>query len=56
MTLQKTLTALFNNIITGLAMYGISMSLAYAGYIGQDYDPTYEWCDPRFCCPPKTEV
>jgi len=56
MTLQKTLTALFNNIITGLAMYGISMSLAYAGYIGQDYDSNYDWCDPRFCCPPKTEV
>ena len=53
MTLQKILTALFNNIMTGLTIYGISMSLAYAGYIGQDYDPTYDWCDPRFCCPPE---
>ena len=52
MTLQKTLTALFNKIITGLAIYGIGMSLAYGGYIGQDYDPQYDWCDPRFCCPP----
>jgi hypothetical protein len=48
MTLRKILTALFNNILTGLAMYGISMSLAYAGYIGQE-----EWCDPSYCCPPK---
>jgi hypothetical protein len=54
MTLQKILTALFNNILTGLAMYGISMSLAYAGYIGQDYNSNYDWCDPKFCCPPKT--
>jgi hypothetical protein len=53
MTLQKILTALFNNILTGLAIYGISMSLAYAGYIGQNYDSQYDWCDPRFCCPPK---
>jgi hypothetical protein len=52
MTLQKTLTALCNKFITGLAIYGISMSLAYAGYIGQDIDPQYDWCDPRFCCPP----
>ena len=52
MTLQKILTALCNKFITGLAMYGISMSLAYAGYIGQNYDPQYDWCDPRFCCPP----
>jgi hypothetical protein len=54
MTLQKILTALCNNILTGFAMYGISMSLAYAGYIGQDYNSNYNWCDPRFCCPPKT--
>jgi hypothetical protein len=53
MILQKILIALFNNILTGLTIYGISMSLAYAGYIGQDYDPQYDWCDPRFCCPPK---
>jgi hypothetical protein len=50
---QEILTALFNNILTGLAIYGISMSLAYAGYIGQDYDSQYDLCDPRFCCPPK---
>jgi len=54
MTLQKILTALYKNIITGLAIYGISMSLAYAGYVGQDYDPQYDWCDPRFCCPPES--
>lgn len=48
MTAQKILTVLFNNIVTGLSMYCISMSLAYGGYAGQDYD----WCDPRFCCPP----
>lgn len=48
MTLQKTLTALFDNIITGLAIYGISMSLAYAGDVGQ----TYDWCDPTYCCNP----
>ena len=53
MTLQKTLTALLNNIITALAIYGIGMSLAYAGYAGQEYDPQYDWCDPRFCCPPE---
>ena len=53
MTLQKTLIALLNSFITGLAIYGIGMSLAYAGYIGQDYDPQYDWCDPRFCCPPE---
>ena len=54
MTVRETLTVLFNNFVTGLAIYGISMSLAYAGYIGQDYDPQYDWCDPRFCCPPET--
>ena len=54
MTLQKTLTALFNSFVTGLAIYGIGMSLAYAGYAGQHYDPQYDWCDPRFCCPPET--
>ena len=54
MTLQKTLTALCNNLITGMAIYGIGMSLAYAGYIGQDYNPQYDLCDPRFCCPPET--
>jgi hypothetical protein len=48
MTLQKTLTALYKGIICGLAMYAYSMSLAYAGYIGQE-----EWCDPSYCCPPK---
>lgn len=53
MILQKTLTALCNKFITGLAIYGISMSLAHAGYIGQNYDSNYEWCDPRFCCPPE---
>jgi hypothetical protein len=52
MTLQKTLTVLCNKFITGLAIYGISMSLAYAGQIEQNYDPQHEWCDPRFCCPP----
>ena len=51
---RATLTVLFNNFITGLAIYGISMSLAYAGYAGQDYDPQYDWCDPRFCCPPES--
>ena len=49
---RETLIALCNKFITGLAIYGISMSLVYAGYIGQDYDPQYDWCDPRFCCPP----
>jgi hypothetical protein len=48
MTLQKTLTALYKNIICVLAMYVYSMSLAYAGYI----EPT-DWCDPSYCCPPK---
>jgi len=43
MTLQKTLTVL-TNIILGLAIY--STSLVYAS------DLQYEWCDPRFCCPP----
>jgi hypothetical protein len=55
MTLQKTLTALCNKFITGLAISGISMSLAYAGYIGQDYNTQYDWCDPRFCCPPESD-
>jgi hypothetical protein len=55
MTLQKILTALCNKFITGLAIYGISMSLAYAGYIGQDIDTQYDWCDPRFCCPPGNQ-
>jgi hypothetical protein len=49
MTIQKTLTVLYKGIICGLAMYAISMSLAYAGDVGQ------EWCDPRFCCPLTTE-
>jgi len=53
LTVLAILTVLFKNIATGLAIYGISMSLAYAGYIGQDYDPQYDWCDPRFCCPPE---
>ncbi len=39
MTLQKILTALYKNLLTGMYLYAISMSLAYAGYIGQDYDP-----------------
>jgi hypothetical protein len=52
MTVLETLTALFNKFITGLAIYAIGMSLAYAGYVGQNYDPHYDWCDPRFCCPP----
>ena len=47
---QETRIALYNNIIAGLAMYGISMSLAYAGYIGQDYA---NWCNPTYCCDPK---
>jgi hypothetical protein len=51
---RATLTVLCNKFITGLAIYGIGMSLAYAGYIGQNYDPQYDWCDPRFCCPPET--
>ncbi len=54
MTVRETLTALTKKFITGFAMYGISMSLAYGGYVGQDYDPQYDWCDPRFCCPPET--
>lgn len=53
MAIQRIFTVLFNNIITGLAIYGIGISLAYAGYVGQDYDSQYDWCDPRFCCPPK---
>jgi hypothetical protein len=48
---QKTLSALYKSFICGLAFYGISMSLAYAGYIGQDYS---NWCDPTYCCDPKT--
>jgi hypothetical protein len=51
MTLQKILTVLCNEFIAGLTIYGISMSLAYAGYIGQDYDLQHDLCDPRFCCP-----
>ncbi len=51
MTAQEILTALTKNFIAGLAMYSISMSLAYGGYIGQEYS---DWCDPRFCCPPET--
>jgi len=50
MTVRETLTALYKNIIMGFAMYGISMSLAYGGYVGQDYN---DLCDPRYCCPPK---
>jgi hypothetical protein len=49
---RATLTALCKSMITGFAIYGIGMSLAYAGYIGQEYDPQHDWCDPRFCCPP----
>jgi hypothetical protein len=51
---RETLTALCKSMITGFAIYGIGMSLAYAGYIGQDYDPQHDWCDPRFCCPPES--
>lgn len=47
---QKTLSVLFKDIIAGFAIYGISMSLAYGGYVGQDYN---NWCDPRYCCDPK---
>ena len=50
MTVQETLTALTKNFITGMVMYSISMSLAYGGYIGQDYA---DWCDPTYCCNPK---
>lgn len=50
---RETLTALTKSFITGLAIYGIGMSLAYAGYVGQEYNPYYDWCDPRFCCPPE---
>jgi hypothetical protein len=46
MTLQKTLTVLINNIILGLSIYGTSISLVYAS------ESQYDWCDPRFCCPP----
>ncbi len=53
MTFQEILTALTKNFIAGMAMYGVSMSLAYGGYVGQDYS---DWCDPRFCCPPKPET
>jgi hypothetical protein len=54
MTLRKILTVLCNNIITGLVVYSIGTSLASAGYIGQDYNSTHDWCDPRFCCPPES--
>ena len=53
MTAREILTALTKNFITGLSMYAISMSLAYGGYIGQDYG---DWCDPTYCCPPKPET
>jgi hypothetical protein len=46
MTPQRTLTALYKNIICALAMY--VCGVAYAGYIAQT-----EWCDPSYCCPPK---
>ena len=48
MTLQKTLTALYKNFLAGMCLYAISMSLAYAGDLGQ----TYDWCDPSYCCNP----
>jgi len=48
MTLQRTLTALYKNIMCALAMYVCSMGMAHAGYIAQT-----EWCDPSYCCPPK---
>jgi len=51
MTAQEILTALTKNFIAGFAMYSISMSLAYGGYVGQDYN---DLCDPRYCCPPET--
>ena len=47
---RETLTALFKDIVAGFAMYGISMSLAYGGYVGQDYA---NWCDPSYCCDPR---
>lgn len=50
MTALETLTALTKYFVQGLAMYGISMSLAYGGYVGQ------EWCDPTYCCDPKPSV
>lgn len=49
MIYQKTLTVLCKNFLAGLAFYGISMSLAYGGYVGQDYN----WCDPSYCCQPR---
>lgn len=53
MTVQETLTALFKDIIAGLAIYGISMSLAYGGYVGQDYQ---DLCNPTYCDPIKDDL
>ena len=50
MTAQEIRTALTKNLIIGLAMYGITMSLAFGSNVDQAYD---DWCDPRFCCNPK---
>lgn len=53
---QKTLTALCNSVLTAVAMYSIGLSLAYAGYNGQNYNPQYDWYDPRFCCPLERDL
>lgn len=52
MTVQETLTALIDDIIVGFTVYGISLSLAYGGYVGQEYP---DWCNPTYCCNPKDE-
>jgi hypothetical protein len=46
MILQKIPTALYKNFLSGMYLYAIGMSLAYAGDIGQQFD----WCDPTYCC------
>jgi hypothetical protein len=48
MTVRETLSVLSKNLIAGLAFYGISMSLAYGGYVGQDFN---DLCNPTYCCP-----
>ncbi len=44
MTVLETLTVLFKSFTLGLFL---CCAVAYAENSNQD------WCDPRFCCPPK---
>lgn len=46
MTVSKTLTALFKDILAGMTLYGIGVAMAHGAFIDNNYicDPTY--CDP----------